>query len=105
MVEILFNPLNYKLNDCYNKTPSDKFKCSQLAELCCHAHSNEERKQAIDVLESSVPKQLPHPNEGMQYYLEILPDYTQKRPEKEEKKTISNKKKKSKGEESESEDS
>ena len=100
LVEILFNPLNYKLNDCYNKIASDKFKCSQLAELCCHAHSNEERRQALDVLEAPVPKQLPHPNEGMQYYLELVPDYSQKKPEKEEKKAIPIKKKKTKGEES-----
>ena len=85
--------MNYKLNDCYNKTSSDKFKCTLLAELCCHAHSNEEKKQSKDVLEAAVPKQLPHPNEGMQYYLELVSEYIIKKPEKEEKKKDSGKKK------------
>jgi len=36
----------------------------------------------MDVLEAPVPKQLPHPNDGMQYYLELAPEYI-KKPEKE----------------------
>ena len=46
----------------------------------------------MDVLEAPVPKQLPHPNDGMQYYLELVPEYI-KKPEKEEKKRDSGKKK------------
>ena len=41
LMEILFNPLNYKLNDCFYKTSTDKYKCTQVGELCCHAHSND----------------------------------------------------------------
>ena len=44
LVEILFNPLHYKLSDCAEKTSADKFKCAKHKERCCHAHSNEERK-------------------------------------------------------------
>ena len=98
LVETLFNPLNYKLNDCYHKTSAEKFRCSQLGDLCCHAHSNEERKNAIDVLEGPIPKQFAKYAEFMQYYLEELPNYLQKRPAKEDKKLSSGKKRKSKGE-------
>ena len=56
LMEILFNPLNYKLNDCFYKTSTDKYKCTQVGELCCHAHSNDERKQALEVIEGAIPK-------------------------------------------------
>ena len=105
LVETLFNPLNYKLNDCHNKTSADKFKCAQVGELCCHAHSNEERKQALDVLEALLPKQLPYSNEVMQCYLDALPEYMQKRPAKDDKKSTSGKKRRSKGENQDSDSS
>ena len=95
--------MNYKLNDCFNKTASDKYKCVQLGELCCHAHSNEEKRQASEVLEAPVPKQLPHPNEGMQFYSELISEYI-KKPGKEEKKTALSKKKNRKNAGSDSEE-
>jgi len=51
-----------------------------MGELCCHAHSNDDREHALDAMKD-VPKLLPHPNEGMQYYLESLDDYSFKKPE------------------------
>jgi hypothetical protein len=29
LMEILYNPLNYKMNDCNDRVPSDKFKCAK----------------------------------------------------------------------------
>jgi len=75
LVEILFNPLHYKLSDCVEKTLTDKYKCVKHKERCCHSHSNEEKKQCNQVLESLVPKVLPQKEDIMQYYLEMLPDY------------------------------
>ena len=75
LVEILFNPLHYKIADCPEKTAADKYKCAKHKERCCHAHSTEEKKLAIEVLESLVPKVLPQKEDIMQYYLEALQDY------------------------------
>ena len=70
LVEILFNPLHYKVSDCAEKTPADKFKCAKHKERCCHAHSSEEKAMAVTVLEQLVPKVLPQKEDIMQYYLE-----------------------------------
>lgn len=44
LIEILFNPLHYKVKDCPDKEPG-KNTC-KLGSLCCHSHSAEEREQA-----------------------------------------------------------
>mmetsp|Transcript_33794 Transcript_33794/g.44596 ORF Transcript_33794/g.44596 Transcript_33794/m.44596 type:complete len:230 (+) Transcript_33794:670-1359(+) len=77
LVEILFNPLHFKISECPEKTPADKFRCAKHKERCCHAHSSEEKKLGIEVMESLVPKVLPQKEDIMQYYLEILPEYVQ----------------------------
>ena len=83
LIEILFNPLHYKLKDCPERTLTSKFTCPKLKDFCCHAHSQEERDLALAALKN-LPKSLPATShEEMSYYLELLPDYMEKRkPEK-----------------------
>jgi len=50
LVETLFNPLHYKLRDCKDRMPTDKYSCSKLGDLCCHAHSQEEKELALKAL-------------------------------------------------------
>jgi len=57
LIETLFNPLHYKLSDCPDKTGPSKFSCTKNGDLCCHAHSKEDREQSIDAMKD-VPKQL-----------------------------------------------
>lgn len=78
LVETLFNPLQYKLRDCKDRVPTDKFSCAKLGDLCAHAHSQEERDLALKALRN-VPRKLPYSlqeiDNTMRDYLEYLPDY------------------------------
>lgn len=69
LIETLFNPLHYKVNDCPEKTSANKFSCTKMGELCCHSHSKEDREQTIEAMKE-VPKVLHSLNDYMQYYLE-----------------------------------
>jgi hypothetical protein len=44
LVEILFNPLHYKLHDCPDRVPSDKYACEEKKDICAYCHSAEERE-------------------------------------------------------------
>lgn len=85
LIEILYNPLHYKIKECLDKTTTNKFQCTKVGEFCCFSHSPEERKLTEKALES-VPKVvlqscgLPTVTEEiMQYYKEVLPDYDEAR--------------------------
>ena len=43
LVEILFNPLHYKMHECPDRVPSDKYGCEEKKEICAYCHSSEER--------------------------------------------------------------
>ena len=52
------------------------------------------------MIEGQIPKQLNYSNEVIQYYLEALPDYMQKKPSKDDRKTSSGKKRASRDQDS-----
>ena len=70
LVEQLFSPLHYKLRECSDKEPGDKFQCSKRADLCSHNHSPEEKERAIKALRSP-PTILPE-HESMQDYIDMI---------------------------------
>jgi hypothetical protein len=51
-----------------------------MGELCCHAHSKEDREQSLEALRE-VPKSLPCRDDCMQYYLESLEEYMTRKVE------------------------
>lgn len=74
LVEILYNPLSYKMHDCPDWTPNDKFGCEEKKEICAYVHSAEEREQYRKQMTLGVPSKLP-PNEGMEWYEERMHEY------------------------------
>ena len=76
LMEILFNPLNYKMNECADRVSTDKLKCTKHGKQCCHSHSGEERKLVVEtIMDQYVPKVLPQDKDVMQQYIDLLPDY------------------------------
>jgi len=69
LVEILFNPLHYKMHECPDRVPSDKFGCEEKKEICAFWHSVEEREMYQKSFQQGVPSRLPH-NDGMEWYEE-----------------------------------
>lgn len=67
LVEILFNPLHYKMHDCPDRTSADKFGCEEKKEICAFYHSSEEREQFLKGFALGVPSRLPA-NDGMDWY-------------------------------------
>lgn len=61
LIEILFNPLHYKLKDCFETIPPNKYSCPKMGDLCCYSHSNEERESAFKTLKV-IPKNLQLPS-------------------------------------------
>ena len=72
---MLFNPLHYKIKDCPDAESSLKFSCKKVGPYCSHSHSNEERELARKALTNGVPRALPYPNEGVDWYEENLAEY------------------------------
>jgi hypothetical protein len=75
LIEILFNPLHFKVKDCPDSEPGLKFSCKKVGSQCSHAHSAEERDLCRKALIQGVPKCLPFPNEGVEWYEDNLPEY------------------------------
>ena len=72
-MEILYNPLNYKMTECPDKVSTDKFKCAKHGKQCCHYHSIEELKLVIQtIMDQYVPKVLPEDKDVMSQYIEVL---------------------------------
>jgi len=67
LVEILFNPLQYKMHECADRTSQDKFGCEEKKEICAYWHSVEEREMYQKSFAEGVPTRLPA-NEGMDWY-------------------------------------
>lgn len=55
-----------------------------MGDLCCHAHSKEDREQSLDAMKEA-PKVLPHQNESMQYYQDSLDEYLIKKTDAKKK--------------------
>jgi len=75
LIEILFNPLHYKIRDCPDAEAGLKFSCKKVGILCSYTHSPEERDSARNALSQGVPESLPYPNEGVDWYEDNLPEY------------------------------
>lgn len=50
LIEQLYSPLNYKMKQCPDHQPENKFLCKRRPELCCHSHSKDEKNAAIEAL-------------------------------------------------------
>lgn len=69
LVEILFNPLFYKIHDCPDRIAADKYGCEEKKEICAYSHSVDEREAYQKDFAKGVPPRLPQ-NEGMYLYEE-----------------------------------
>jgi hypothetical protein len=55
LVEILYNPLSYKMHDCPDWSPNDKFGCEEKKEICAYVHSADERELYQKAITDGVP--------------------------------------------------
>jgi hypothetical protein len=67
LVEILFNPLFYKIHDCPDRITTDKYGCEEKKEICAYSHSVEERETYQKDFAKGVPTRLPQ-NDCMDSY-------------------------------------
>ena len=84
LIEILFNPLHYKIKECPDAEAGQKYQCKKIGPLCAHIHSTEERDTARKALTNPLPKVLQTPSlkeygsqdyGGVEWYQEYLPEF------------------------------
>ena len=71
LVEQLFSPLNYKLKQCPDRSPDQKFQCKKRHDVCCHNHSQEEKDLALNALRQP-PMALNFDHDSMLDYIELI---------------------------------